>query len=42
MRMIIVLDKICLLGIATASFYIGYHAGKKMTELNYSVGKSNH
>lgn len=27
MKMIIVLDKICLVGVITVSFYVGYKAG---------------
>ena len=37
MKMIIVLDKICLAGVIAVSLTIGYKAGVKNTELKYAL-----
>lgn len=44
MKMVIVLDKICLLGVVIVSTYVGYKAGVAATEVKFamkSVGKTN-
>ena len=37
MKMIIVLDKICLLGVIGISLYVGYKAGVAETEVKLSM-----
>lgn len=40
MKMIIVLDKICLMGVVGISLYAGYKIGRKAEQLEQSINKS--
>ena len=42
MKMIIVLDKICLIGVVGVSMYVGYKIGRKTSEWENISLKSNH
>ena len=37
MKMVIVLDKICLIGVIAVSLSVGYKAGVKATEIKYAM-----
>lgn len=39
MKMIIVLDKICLMGVVGVSLYAGYKIGRKAEKLEQSLNK---
>ena len=41
MKMIIVLDKICLAGVIMISAYVGYKAGVSVTILKYAMEQVN-
>ena len=41
MKMIIVLDKICLMGVVGISLYAGYKIGRKAQQFEQSINKSN-
>ena len=40
MKMVIVLDKICLLGVVVVSTYVGYKAGVAATEVKFAMNNA--
>lgn len=40
MKMIIVLDKICLMGVVGVSLYAGYKLGRKAEKLDQAINKN--